>query len=158
MKNTLLKLAAYNQWANAKIIDLLKAETPQLIEKEIASSFNSINKTLMHIADAEYIWHCRLNNLPFTNVPGKSGKTIDVLKETNKQLLDFVSAKDESYFSHNTTYKTLKGEPFTNNNFAILLHVFNHGTFHRGQVISMMRNAGYSGAIESTDLIAFERL
>ena len=51
----------------------------------------------------------------------------------------------------------MKGEEFTNVNTAIFMHVFNHGTFHRGQVVSMMRNAGYTGQIESTDFISYER-
>jgi len=158
MKTTLLKLAAYNQWANAKTIELLKTQAPLLIEKEIASSFNTIHKTFLHIADAEYVWHCRLIGAPIPDIPSKIGKPIDCLKETNQKLLDFVQSKEDNYFSQSTAYKNLKGEDFTNVNSSILLHVFNHGTFHRGQVVSMMRNGGFSGRIELTDFIEFEKL
>ncbi len=158
MKVILLKLAAYNVWANTKIINLLKAQAPQLIEKEIASSFNSIHKTLIHMADAEYVWHCRLTTISYTEIPSKTEKPIDILKETSQKMLDLVQSKEDNYFSKSTAYKNMKGEDFTNVNDSILLHVFNHGTFHRGQVISMMRNAGFKGHIESTDFIAFERL
>ncbi len=158
MKTTLLKLANYNSWANAKIIGLLKTQAPNLIEKEIASSFNSIHKTILHMADAEYAWHCRLVNVPLTDIPTKTGKTIDCLKDTNQKLLEFVQSKEDKYFSESTAYKNMKGENFTNMNNSILLHVFNHGTFHRGQIVTIMRNAGFTGEIESTDFITFERL
>jgi uncharacterized damage-inducible protein DinB len=69
-----------------------------------------------------------------------------------------VQSKEDNYFSKSTTYKNLKGENFTNVNGSILLHVFNHGTFHRGQAVAMMRNAGFIGHIDLTDFIAFERL
>jgi uncharacterized damage-inducible protein DinB len=158
MKENLLQYAGYNQWANKKMLHLLKTKTPELIEKEIPSSFNSIKKTIMHIADAEYIWHCRLTSSPFPDIPGQTGKPIDYLEDIDQLLLDFIASKEESYFTQSTAYKNLKGESFTNVNNDILMHVFNHGTFHRGQVISMLRNAGFNKAIDSTDFIAYARL
>ena len=158
MKETLLKLANYNQWANNKIITLLNTNASEFIEKEIASSFPTIKRTILHIADAEFIWHSRLANKPFPELPSKTGASIECLKDSNKLLLDFILSKDEVYFSASTTYKSLKGEEFTNVNGAIFMHMFNHATFHRGQVVSMLRNAGYTQPIESTDFISFERL
>jgi uncharacterized damage-inducible protein DinB len=123
MKTTLLKLAEYNRWANAKIIDLLKTQAPELIEKEIASSFNSIKKTILHMADAEYIWHCRLTNSSFPDIPSKLESPIDSLKETDQKIMDLVQSKEDAYFSKETAYKNLKGEDFTNVNGSILLHI-----------------------------------
>jgi uncharacterized damage-inducible protein DinB len=134
------------------------SKTPQLLDKEISSSFNTIRKTLMHIADAEYIWHCRLKNLPFDKIPSKEGLGIESLAELDRKVIDFIGSKEDAYFGESTEYKTMKGDAFKNKNFSILTHLFNHGTFHRGQVVTMMRNGGFEGHIESTDLIAFERL
>jgi len=157
MKELLIKYALYNQWANAKLVSLLTDKAPGFIEKEITSSYTSIKQTFLHIADAELIWHCRLTDAPFPELPSKTGRPVEYIKETNKLLLDFVSSKDEAYFTQTTSYKNLKGEAFTNVNSAILMHIFNHATFHRGQIVSMLRNAGYTGQIDSTDFISFER-
>jgi len=157
MKKVIQKYARYNQWANRKLVDLVKTLGPELLEKEIGSSFNSIKKTILHMADAEYIWHCRLTHGTPDEIPGKSGAGIEALDATDQKLIDLISAEDDAFFGRSTDYKNLKGDPFSNNNFAILWHVFNHSTFHRGQVVTMLRNGGYTGPIEQTDLIAFER-
>lgn len=158
MKDILIKYARYNQWANAKLVSVITTQAPQLLEKEIASSFNSIKGTILHMADAEYIWHVRLTNGAPDKIPGKSGAGIEALAKLDQVWVDFISAKDEKYFTQSTDYKTIKGDPFTNNNFAILMHLFNHSTFHRGQVVTQLRNGGFTGVIDSTDFISFERL
>ena len=49
MKETVLKFARYNQWANNKIVNLLTTQAPEFIEKEIPSSFPTIKKTILHL-------------------------------------------------------------------------------------------------------------
>jgi uncharacterized damage-inducible protein DinB len=158
MKETVLKYARYNQWANHKIVNLLTNQAPEFIEKEITSSFPTIKKTILHIADAELIWHSRLANTPFPELPSKTDVSIEIVKDSNRLLIEYISSKDDAYFNDSTTYKNLKGEPFTSINNAIFMHVFNHATFHRGQLVSMLRNAGFNLPIESTDFISFERV
>jgi uncharacterized damage-inducible protein DinB len=158
MKITLLKLAKYNQWANQTLVNEVLNKTPELIEKEISSSFNTIQKTFMHIADAEYIWLCRLNHLPLEKLPGKTGSGVEVLAHHDQKLIDFINSKEDAYFNESTEYKSLKGDSHKTQNFAIFTHLFNHSTFHRGQIVTMMRNGGFEGHIETTDFIAYERL
>ena len=158
MKENLIQYARYNQWANEKLVTLLNIQAPELIEKEIASSFSTIKKTILHVAEAEAIWLSRLNNTSFPELLSIGGKSIDYIREADKMLADFILSKEEAYFTQSTAYKNKKGEPFTNINHSIIMHVFNHGTFHRGQVVSMLRNGGFKGLIDSTDFITFERL
>lgn len=158
MKITLLKLAKYNQWANKVLVSHVKTQTPDLLEKKIGSSFDTIKKTFLHIADAEYIWYGRLTSTAADKIPGKMGVGIEVVAMEDKKIIDFIESKDDAYFGQSTNYKTIKGDSFTNNNFAILTHLFNHSTFHRGQIVTMIRNSGFTGHIESTDFISYERL
>jgi uncharacterized damage-inducible protein DinB len=48
-------------------------------------------------------------------------------------------------------YKNSKGEPWTSRVQDILTHVFFHSAYHRGQIASEMRRAGYAPAY--TDFI-----
>ena len=157
MKELLIQQALYNQWANSSLFVLAEKEAKDCLDTAIHSSFKSLRQTFMHLADAEYIWLCRLNDLPLDQIPGKSGKSMEVLPVMDKRLLDFIESKEASYFSASTSYKNLKGESFTTENGVILAHVFNHSTFHRGQIVSMLRVLGFSGNIPSTDLITFKR-
>lgn len=98
MKITLLQLARYNQWANKTLVNEVMSKTPALVDKEISSSFNTIRKTFMHIADAEYIWFCRLNHMPFDKLPGKVGLGIESLAEQDKKIIEFIESKEDTYF------------------------------------------------------------
>ena len=71
-------------------------------------------------------------------------------------LADFISAKGEAFLTEQIDYKTMKGDAYSNTAEEILVHVINHGTFHRGQVITMLRELGFT-QFPSTDLITFLR-
>src|SRR4051812_22518995 len=49
--------AAYNAWANARLIDFLKNKPKESWYKEVPSSFNSIVKTLNHIQATQEFWY-----------------------------------------------------------------------------------------------------
>src|SRR5438105_4871852 len=104
MKITLLKLARYNQWANKILVNHIQTQTPELLEKEIDSSFNTLKKTILHIADAEYIWHCRLTGVPFDKIPSKIGAGIKDLGTEDQKIIDFIESKDDAYFGQSTDY------------------------------------------------------
>jgi uncharacterized damage-inducible protein DinB len=162
MKQTLIKYAHYNQWANAIMLKLVKSEGTAFLDKENSSSHTSLRKTILHMADAEYLWYTRLTEMnleqALTGIPSKIGADMDVLSVLDQKHLAFLQSQEDSYFSKSTSYKNLKGDPFTTVNSSIFWQVFNHATFHRGQVVMMMRQNGYKGSIESTDFIAFDRL
>ena len=162
MKQTLLRYARYNQWANASILNLVKKEGHSFLDKEMTSSFNSIRKTILHIADAEYIWYARLTEvkaeLIISGLPSKTGMGLEALTELDQKHVNLILSKEEDFFNLFTAYQNLKGEAFRTVNSAIFWQVFNHATFHRGQVVTLMRMNGYTGLVESTDFIGFDRL
>jgi uncharacterized damage-inducible protein DinB len=160
MKEIILMNAEYNMWANRKFSDLLKNETEEFLTKEIKSSFPSIYKTLFHIWDAEFIWLERLKGNPIAEWPGKTPGakfSFEKMLANSGLLAKHVQSADENYFGAKTRYKNIRGEEFENTNYGILAHVFNHSTFHRGQIVTMLRAENFGGKIDSTDLITFLR-
>ena len=59
MKQLFEQYAAYNVWANHKIIYTIGQLDPNLWYQKIPSSFDSLYKTILHIWDAEKIQHDR---------------------------------------------------------------------------------------------------
>jgi uncharacterized damage-inducible protein DinB len=161
MKELLIDYTKYNIWANERICKVLESLEPLILDMEMKSSFNTIRKTIYHIWDAETIWYKRLN--------GKSLKE-GISQTFNGSFLDFqnqflggsgkffmyVLNKDEKELEKELSYKNTKGEPFTNKISRIIQHVVNHSTFHRGQIITMLRNADVT-QLPATDFIVFER-
>lgn len=131
---------------------------PSLEDKELKSSFPSLRKTVHHIWDAELAWLSRLKKEEVKWPPSAqfNNPSIDQFVNTSKDFLDYLSAKDENYFESSTSYKNIKGESFTTANHWMIMHCMNHSTFHRGQVVTILRELGVT-EIPATDLINFIR-
>lgn len=161
MKQIILTYAKYNYWANERICNALSIVTDDLLDKEIKSSFSSVRKTLMHVWGAEYIWFMRVNGESPSEWPGDkfSGSTNEMCSrflETSKAIIGFVSGTDDEKLGASCNYKSMNGTEFQNTYFEMLFHCMNHTTYHRGQIITMLREAGFSN-LPSTDLIVYLR-
>jgi uncharacterized damage-inducible protein DinB len=53
-------------------------------------------------------------------------------------------------------YTTMKGNSGNAPRYQMFMHVINHGTYHRGQLITMLRLVGLS-ELPASDLIAYYR-
>ncbi len=162
MKELLQQYAGYNIWATQKIVDALAALTDEQAHLEIESSFSSIFKTVLHMWDAESIWWQRVKLAETINIPSENftdNFTALQLKliEQQKQWAEWITNSVEHQLLHVFAYQNSKREQFKQPVYQMLLHLFNHGTYHRGQLITLMRHAGVS-KIPGTDFIAYTRL
>ncbi len=161
MKESLKDYTKYNIWANERICRILEQLPADILDKEIKSSFSSIRKTLYHIWDAETIWHKRLNGKSLKEWPSETFKgsfeefKTEFLGGSGKFFM-YVLNKEPKQLEQSLTYKNIKGETFTNKICHIIQHVVNHSTFHRGQIITMLRTEGVTELLP-TDFIAFAR-
>lgn len=138
--------AAYNVWANEQVIEICK-RYPELLQKSVASSFPTIYRTLLHIYDAELGWFNRIRGIAHTQFPsttfvGDNEKVFETVLQTSKEFNAHVQSQDEAYFTSICDYKTTKGDLFTDTYGEIVMHVMNHSTYHRGQVVTMLRGLG----------------
>jgi uncharacterized damage-inducible protein DinB len=161
MKELLKDYTKYNIWANERICRILESLPDDILDKELKSSFNTIRKTVYHIWDAEAIWNKRLNGKSLKGWPSETFKGSfvefknDFLGGSGK-LFMYVINKEPKQLEQNLTYKNIKGEAFVNKIEHIIQHVINHSTFHRGQIIAMLRIAGVT-EVFPTDFITFAR-
>lgn len=160
MREYLVNLSNYNLWANSRICHMIPDDT-KIWEGPVASSFPDIRQTLLHIWDAETIWLMRLNEEPIKEWPGKffKGDHKEIIKGlvgTSHAFFSFLDKQLPAYPTKIIQYKNLKGEHFSNTSAEIVAHTMNHSTFHRGQVITMLRNLGITDLL-ATDMIAYYR-
>ena len=161
MKEILQQLAAYNIWANALLMEILKKLPRELHQKEIPSSFNSLEKTVLHMWNAESVWWQRMKLQeriigPMENFNGKMEYAIEGLTLQNKQWNEWINKAQEHHLEHVFQYQNFKGEQFKQPIYQMLLHLFNHGTYHRGQIVNMLRQLGVE-KIPQTDFIVWSR-
>ncbi len=160
MKELLLQMARYNIWANKQFIEILLKVEDEVLDKEITSSFPSIRATAYHMWSAEDIW---LQRLLLTEQPvwaqsvfdGNFGEAAEKWQQSSQGLMDFVDKqyKDEA-LRHVLQYYNLKKVSFKMPVYTVLMQVFNHATYHRGQLVTMMRQAGIK-KIPGTDFHTF---
>lgn len=162
MKNLLLSYVKYNFWANTRLTDKLKSISPEDWEKEQKSSFKTIRLTLLHIYGAEIIWYERLNGTSLSKFPGDgftgtNETAIGLLLEASKNFIHFMNGQSDETLKSSCNFKSLEGKEYSTPVSDIVLHCMNHSTFHRGQIITMLRNCG-ADELPSTDYITYIRL
>ena len=155
-KAILDQLAGYNLWANSRFLECLQRETDELLDRPVSSSFPSIRATLLHIRDAENAWTHRLRGISPVPWPAEEDTSIGSLLKFTQRLTYLVLAADEAWFDGVADYKDLRGNTHQQVRWHMLLHCFNHGTQHRGQLITMMRTLGLQD-IPANDLVVYQR-
>lgn len=150
MKNYFYKLFNFNHWANHSVIAFLNRETitdPKILR--IAS----------HILLAQENWYKRVlgpqQDVPVWDVLPLE-EIIARLSFSDQQWVEYVATISESEFSKNLSYTNLAGEPQISELQDILAHVSNHATYHRGQIVYLIRELGMTPP--STDYIKFARM
>lgn len=161
MKEILQQLAVYNIWANNLLWGAIKNLPEQMHQQEIPSSFNSLQKTLLHMWNAESVWWQRMKlqeriTEPVDYFKGNINEVIAGLQHQNRQWKEWVDNAQGHDFDHVFQYQNSMGEQFKQPLFQMLLHLFNHGTYHRGQVVTMLRQLGVE-KIPQTDFIVWSR-
>lgn len=161
MKDLLLRYVLANRWANERLLDVVLPLTEEQHNQELTSSFSTLRKTLLHIWGAESAWLLRLHDVSPT-----IWKWMDytgTMKELKRDMLDiddkwieYVGILDEDLLEASFSYNSLDGKPFSNLRAEVIQHCMNHSTFHRGQLVTMLRQLGVT-KIPATDFIAFCR-
>jgi uncharacterized damage-inducible protein DinB len=161
MKELLRQMAAHNTWANHKLFEVIAALPEELQTKELPSSFRSIHATIVHMWDAESIWWQRMKLQevivpPGTNFNGSTTEAAQGLLQQNRQWEEWVNAATDMALEHVFSYYNTKREMFKQPTYQVLLQVFTHADYHRGQLVNMLRQLGQQ-KIPGTDFILWAR-
>jgi uncharacterized damage-inducible protein DinB len=154
------QLFEYNAWANRRSLATAEKLTAEQFTKPMVSSFSSVRDTLAHIYGAEWIWLERFQGRSPSALPNVSlFSDARTLRETwavhEERLLVFTSGLSQADLDRKMEYKTLKFGTYSNPLWQSMLHVVNHGTYHRGQVTTLLRQLGAQPIL--LDLMHFYR-
>ncbi|MBZ5857140.1 DinB family protein [Flavihumibacter profundi] len=161
MKSLLQEFAAYNIWANTQLTDCILTLDIVNFTRTVPGSFPSLHKTLLHMWDADSIWWQRVQAASPINIPSK------YFSGTTKELIDHLLAQDAAWEKwvketgeeelHSLfEYSNSKGDKFEQPLYQVIAHLFNHGTYHRGQLVTMLRSLEVN-AIPQTDFVHWAR-
>lgn len=162
------QMAAYNRWMNQKVYAAAATLPSNDVMADRGAFFGSIHATLSHIAVADMIWLQRFAAHPANYAALESLKGVPIQRDlaaqpfgdlaaltSHRRYLDGVitawaEAVSEDDLDHVLDYQNTRGEAFRKPYFFLIMHFFNHQTHHRGQVTTLLMQAGVD--VGSTDL------
>ena len=159
--NELCLLIDYHYWARDRVLDAVASITPEQFIRPMGNSFNSVRDTVAHICAAERIWITRLKgeNPRGLQEPDRL-RDVDAVRkewaELEGEMRDQLARLGTEAMERTIEYQDLRGNDQSDVLWQMLQHVVNHGTYHRGQITTMLRQLD-AVTPKSMDLIAFYR-
>jgi len=154
------QLFEYNSWANRRLIEACSKVSNEDFTRDLGSSFPSLRATLVHILGGEWLWLERFHGRSHTALPAAS-EFADLpavrrrAEEIDGDLRDYVASLTDQDIARDLPHKNTAGQPFSQPLWQLLQHLVNHGSYHRGQVTTMLRQLGAPSV--PTDLVRFYR-
>lgn len=150
----------YNSWANHRTLDVCAQLTEDQFTRDMGSSFRSARDTLVHIMLVEWLWLERWHGRsPNSYAPVSEFPNVDAVRarwaEIDSDLRDYIASLNPEEVQRVVHHTTTAGVPQAAPLWQMLQHLANHGTYHRGQLATLLRQLGAKA--NSTDLIAFYR-
>ncbi|HEX4440906.1 MAG TPA: DinB family protein [Thermoanaerobaculia bacterium] len=155
----IIDLFAFGRWANDKICEAVGELDDDAFGHESGGSFGSVRGTLLHLYGADWVWLERFHGRSPRAMPDEP-EPIRTLAQVRakwdgvqEQLRVFVGGLTPSDLASSLGYTSFAGEAFTRVLSDALVHLVNHGTYHRGQVVTLLRQLGKSAP--STDFLRY---
>ncbi len=142
-----------------KMTGTILALPDEMLQKTIISSFSSLQLTLLHMWNAESIWWQRMKLAETIQTNENISSIHEIasgLMSQSKLWEAWVEKSTPAAFEHQFIYRNSKKKQFKQPVYQVLLHLFNHGTYHRGQLVTILRQSGVE-KIPNTDFIALSR-
>ena len=158
--NEFLELFDYNAWANRIILDAVARLPDDQYFRDMKSSFGGVHGTLCHIVWVEQVWLHRWQGKP--NPAVAQGKDLMTLAELRSrwEMVEaargrFVAELNDSRLEETRVVKPSTGGEYIHTFRQMFRHFINHSSYHRGQIVTFLRQLGAQPP--STDLILYYR-
>lgn len=152
----------YHTWANQTILGRIKELPSSVLSQEVGSSFPAIANALSHIYAVDKMWYLVLTGTGMTEalqatfalngtILNSVDEYTDVFTRLSEQYREWFSSQTdfEQTIQLDNPYIGVRQTSLT----EIVLQVVNHGTYHRGNITTMLRQLGHASTM--TDFILF---
>ncbi|TYQ00178.1 putative damage-inducible protein DinB [Tenacibaculum adriaticum] len=151
--------AKYNNWADSFAIEWLTQINDEQWEQLIISSFSSVRKTAIHLTSAKRIWIDFWTKVPnpvylSAEFNGTKNDLIEIWKKTSINLLNFIESYPEEDYLKPVDFVYPNGKKDQMIFWQTFPHFVNHATYHRGQLVTLLRQVGFTD-FSNTDLATY---
>jgi len=154
-------LLDYHYWARDRLLEAVAPLTPEQLTADRGNSFPSIHATVVHLYGADWIWLSRWEGVSPTGLPNVNEfpdlvSVREAWHDVEARLRALVDRLGEDGIQRPIEYRGPNGVLQAQLFWQMFQHLVNHGSYHRGQVTTMLRQIGMAPP-KSLDLIAFYR-
>ncbi|MFT7470249.1 MAG: putative damage-inducible protein DinB [Kiritimatiellia bacterium] len=161
--------ARYNRWVNEKIFDAAAQLSEKDLTQDKGAFFGSVLGTLNHLMVADIIWLKRiatdpgkfrsLDSLHQTEAPESlDAQLYDDLRSLHAarqkleaEVVNFCNEVSDEQLAEELDYQNFQGNSYSDPLGLLIQHLFNHQTHHRGQITTLLSQAGID--VGATDLL-----
>ncbi|KTC50284.1 diguanylate cyclase [Pseudomonas fluorescens ABAC62] len=163
-------MASYNQWMNRKVYDAAAKLTDAQLRADRQAFFGSILGTLNHLTLGDTVWLKRfarhpsgfaalapldaiatptdLKHLAFADLNALAARRAWL----DQLIIDWAATVRAPDLDQRLHYHNMRGAAADKLFSSLVMHFFNHQTHHRGQVTTLLTQAGVD--VGDTDLLA----
>lgn len=166
MTSTILKMYNYHVWANEVIIDRLKELPQEIFHKEIQSGFSSVSKVLSHIYLTDYVWLDIILGKSMNEAFARANQLREQLEvKSIEEMKEIFLELSEQYKALLISQKDIEKVIVVDNPYAgiletsiseTILHIVTHGSYHRGNIATMLRQMGHSSVMQDFGLYLYQ--
>ncbi len=153
-------LHAYNAWANNRVLGALASVPEKEYTQDLKSSHGSIHGTMVHIVAAEKLWQSRWHGTPDAALLSTDDvPSLPVLKslweEVGRSTARFIGTMTDRKLAETFQVNSLAAGPVTLTYWQSLQHIVDHSSYHRGQIVALLRQLGVTPP--TTSMLLFYR-
>jgi uncharacterized damage-inducible protein DinB len=150
-------MAAYGGWMNGRLLDLCGGLSDAERKRDLGAFFRSIHGTFDHLIYGDVAWMGRFTGSPMPAKPigeivHESWDDLAAARRAMDRRIEAWAAEvAESWLAETMSYVSVNdGRTRTLPRWVLVTHMFNHGTHHRGQLTTLMKQLGIDPGV--TDL------
>jgi uncharacterized damage-inducible protein DinB len=135
------------RWGDVQMLDATESLSEEEYYKERGVSIGSIHKVLVHSMTVQWLWLTRWKGTSpariedHTDYPTRAA-LVDRWPVVHLALSQFLDQQTAASLAQELTYQRMAGPVMTGMLADFMFHLVDHGTYHRGQLNAMIKQAG----------------
>lgn len=143
----LREMCEYLRWADHQSMLAARTVTDEAYYKDVGISFGSLHKVLVHNMAIQWLWLCRFRGESPKRCEDHTDYPTRMTLEqrwplVHAALIDFVGHQSQQALQSVVTYHDTRDESHTLPLRDMILHLIDHGSYHRGQINTLIKRGG----------------
>jgi uncharacterized damage-inducible protein DinB len=152
-------LLLYMLWADRLMLKAVREVSPEDLTRDAGISFGSMLGTMVHMLGSQRLWLARFSGTSLDRRPTLQdlpdlSSWVHGWEETAAGIEAFLAALTEEQLAAEIVWEDSDLGPVARPLWQPVTHMVNHNTYHRGQVVSLLRQLGHEAP--KTDFIYFQ--